>query len=589
MAVTAFVGCGNGSNGNGVTLEDGVITYENATCESIINQADSGTVATATASNGASVTYSVAAEEATKLTNMFNGKLSIEPDGTIKGAAEKLGRIKVNVTASAEKCESVTAAITVSVINPYLDYTSRTLADARIGLPYAASVAYVENEDVVPEYRMIGSLPQGLTFDSATGTITGTPTKVGPGSAFTIEATAAGFTATRAQFTIDVILNHVSNTPSKIINFGVEGEAKVLDDAFVEVNYVNQAGVAGNAAALNNNAITYALAEDSELPEGLVLYPNGAIIGKAMGREEVTFSVTASADACEPITRSFVLAVKPQRIKYQSIDGVLTKGEEANFSVATADAGEGVEVTYSMSQEGAAALLSEYGLKVTEAGMVTGVPTKVVKKMSFDVTANAEGFSPRTVTMWFRINEPLQAPANNRFEAEYTELTGKSGTGYSSSPSAEAMIDNNSKASNNAFINYMHNDTITLEFVVWAESAAENVPVYFALGSEMGNARFTPDSLGIYHYAGNTTSGTRTTVSYGSVTVEGGSTYTTFKEYRFGSVSLVEGWNVIQIAVHKNSLLGAGKTGGPGTDYMRLDTTVTVKWIPCTFNIKAAD
>ncbi len=587
MAVTVFAGCGNDPEGE--TLGDGAITYENATCESIINVADSGTVATATASNGAEVTYSVAAEEATKLTNAFNGKLSIDTDGTIRGAAEKLGKIKVNVTASAEKCEPVTAAITVSVINPYLEYQSRTLADARVGLPYAASVAYVENEDVMPEYRLIGNLPQGLTFDSASGTITGTPTDVGPGKLFTVEATAAGFTATRAQFSIDVVLNHVSSAKSKIINFGQEDGAKTLDDAFVEVNYVNQAGVAGNAAALNNNVITYELASGSTLPEGLVLYPNGAIIGKAVSRAEATFSVTATAEGCETLTRSFVLAVKPQRIKYQSIDGVLTKGEEANFSVATADAGEGVEVTYTMTEAGAAALLSEYGLKVTSAGMVTGKPTKVVKKMSFDVTAEAEGFSPRTVTMWFRINEPLQAPANNRFEAEYTELTGKSGTGYSSSPSAEAMIDSNEKSSNGAFINYMHNDTITLEFVVYAEEAAENVPLYFALGSEMGNARFTPESLGIYHYAGNTTSGTRTTVSYGSVTVEGGNTYTSFKEYRFGSVSLVKGWNVIQIAVHKNSLLGDGKTGGPGTDYMRLDTSVTLKWIPCTFNMKAED
>ena len=60
--------------------------------------------------------------------------------------------------------------------------------------------------------------------------------------------------------------------------------------------------------------------------------------------------------------------------------------------------------------------------------------------------------------------------------------------------------------------------------------------------------------------------------------------YTSFKEYRFGSVSLVQGWNVIQLAVHTNTLR-EGMIGGPGTDYMRLDTQVSVKWIPCTFNI----
>lgn len=580
-----FVGCSpNEDVERPAELSDGTITYENATCEAIINVADSGTVANAVASNGAPVSYSLAESEITKLGNAFDGKLSVSADGTIKGTAAKLGRIKVDVTASAEKCEPVTAEITVSVVNPYLQFKGKTLADARVGLPYASSIAYVENEDVTPAYRLIGSLPQGLSFDAETGTITGTPTKVGPGTPFTVQATAAGFSATRADFAIDVVLDHVSSAPSKIINFGATDGAKALDDAYVDVQYVNQAGVAGNVAALNNNAVTYALAEGSTLPEGLTLYPNGAIIGKASERVEAKFSVIATAGACQAVTREFSLTVKPQRIKYESISGVLVKGEQANYDIATADAGEGVEISYTMTEQKAAALKAEYGIEVTKEGRIVGTPTKVVKQMNFDVTAEAEGFSPRTVTMWFRINEPLQAAAGNRFEAEYTELTGKNGTGYSSSPSAEGMIDKSDSTSNGAFINYMHNDTVTLEFVVYAEEAAENVPLYFALGSELGSVTFTPSSLGIYHYAGNTTSGTRTAVAYGSAAVDGGSTYTSFNEYRFGSVSLVQGWNVIQLAVHKNTL-NRGATGGPGVDYMRLDTTVSVKWVPCTFNI----
>lgn len=585
LAAAAFAGCtSDDGTQRAPELGDGVITYENATCESIINVSDSGTVALASASNGADITYSVAEAETTKLNNAFDSALSVNSDGTIKGASAKLGKIKIKVTASAKKCDDVTAEITISVVNPYLEFKGRALTDARVDLPYAASVAYVENEDVVPAYRLIGSLPQGLTFDAESGTITGTPTVVGRGKPFTIQATVPGFSATRADFSIDVILNHVSETQSKIINFGTADAPKQLNDAYVDFNYVNQSGVPGNAAALNNNVITYELAEGSALPEGLTLYPNGAILGKASTRVESSFSITASARGCEDVTREFKLAVKPQRIKFESISGTLVKGEAANFDIAVADAGADVEVTYSMTPENAAKLLSEYGLTVTSDGKITGTPTKVVKQMSFDVIAEADGFSPRTATMWFRINEPLTAPTSKRFEAEYLELTGKSGTGYSSSPSAEGMIDRNALASNDAFINYMHNDTITLEFVVYAETAVQNVPLYFALGSEMGKVTFTPASLGIYHYEGKTTDGTRTTVDYGSATVEGGNLYTSFKEYRFGSVSLVEGWNVIQLAVHTNTLRG-GKIGGPGVDYMRLDTTAAIKWVPCTFNL----
>lgn len=584
MAVTFLFGCTNEKPEEVPELQDGVITYESAVCESIIGVENSGTVATASASNGAAISYSMSEEEAQKLTNAFSGALSIASDGTIEGKYDSIKKFKVDVTASAEKCESVTAEITVSVVNPYLDYTGRTLADARVNLPYAASVAYVENEEIDVTYRLSGKLPQGLSMTND-GTITGTPTKVGAGEPFTVTASAKGFSATAREFIIDVVLDHKSSTPSKIVNFGTADKAKELETAYVGAQYVNQAGVAGNAAALNNNNITYELAEGSALPEGITLYPNGALIGKASERNDYNFSVVARAAACEEITREFTLSVRPQRIKFESANGTLTKGEAADYSIANADAGEGVEIRYTMTEEDAAALKSEYGLELTEQGKVIGTPSKVVKLMSFKVTAEAEGFSSRTVTMYFRINEPLQVPANGRFEAEYIDLTGKNGTGYSASPTGENLIDNTiSSTSNGAFVNYLHNDTITLEFVIYAEEAVSGAPLYIAAGSEMGNVTFTPSSLGVYYYEGQTASGTRNTVNYGSVTVSGGSSYTSFNEYRFGSVTLVKGWNVIQIAVHSNTLRN-GLIGGPGIDYLRVDTSVSLKWVPCTYNL----
>lgn len=584
MAMTFCIGCTEKNVNKIPELQAGVITYENAVCESIIGVENSGTVATATASNGAELSYSLTEEDAQKLNTAFEGALTVADDGTIKGKYDKVKKFKVDVTASAEKCESVTAEITVSVVNPYLDYSGRTLADARVDVPYAASVAYVENEEIEVSYKLGGKLPDGLTMTSD-GTITGTPTKVGPGTPFTVTASSKGFSATTREFIIDVVIDHKSTTSSKIVNFGIADGVKELENAYVGTQYVNQSGAAGNAAALNGNNITYELADGSTLPEGIVLYPNGAIIGKSETRTDCNFSVVAKAGACEELTRDFSLSVRPQRIKYESLSGVLTKGEKANYDIATADAGEGVKITYTMTKEDADALKNEYGLEVTADGKVTGTPTKVVKLMNFKVTAEAEDFSPRTVTIYFRINEPLQAPANGRFEAEYIDLTGKQGTGYSSSPSAEGLIDTMLDfASGGAFVNYLHNKTITLEFVVYADEALAAVPLYIAMGSEMGTVTFNPSSLGIYTYEGNDTSGTRTTVDYGSARVEGGDKYTSFKEYKFGTVTLAKGWNVIQIAVHDNTL-NKGSVGGPGVDYVRLDTSSSVKWIPCTYNM----
>ncbi len=587
--VTIFAACfataGNSPKDNPgeeppAELQDGTITFEDATCESIINQENSGTVAIATASNGAPVTYSMSAEESEKFSNAFEGALTISPDGTISGSYDELKSLKVDITASAEKCPSVTAEIKISVVNPYLTYAGKTLVDAREGIEYAASVALVENSADVT-YSLKGDLPAGLSMDK-NGTITGIPTEVGPGEPFSVTASAKGYSATTAEFIIDVVINHVSEAQSKIVKFESE-ETVGLTDAFIGDYYVNQSGIA-TGSALNNNNITYKLAEGSTLPEGFTLYPNGALFGSSEETGEFTFEVIASAHQCPSVSCTFSLNVKATMVQYASINGTITKGEETNYPLNTAVAADGVKVTYSMTESDAKALKDNYGLTVTEEGYLTGVPTKVVEQMNFKVTASAEGYTESTVTMYFRINEPLQAPANGRFEAEYTDLTGKAGTGWSASPTGKNLIDYSfSNASGGAFLNYLHNDTITIEFVIWADEALSNVPLYLCLGSEIGNVTFTPSVLGVYTYVGNTTSGSKTTVNYGSVTVSGGSTYTGFSEYKFGSVNLAEGWNVIQIAVHTNTLRD-GLIGGPGLDYIRLDTSAALKWVPYTFN-----
>lgn len=565
-------------------LQEGTITFEDATCESIINEENSGTVDVATASNGAEVTYSLSEEEAASLSEAFGGALSISPDGTILGKYDEIKRFRVDITASAEKCEPVTAEIMISVVNPHLTYSGMTLVDARQGVEYAASVAYVEEKSAEVTYKLDGQLPAGLSMDK-NGTITGVPTEVGPGEPFAVTASARGYSDTTAEFVIDVVLDRVSEATSKIVRF--ESETPVaLENAYIGEYYVNQSGIA-RASSLNNNNITYKLADGSSLPEGFTLYSNGALIGSSEAIGEYAFDVVASAYKCEDVSCTFTFDVKATMIQYSSMSGTVTMGEPANYPINTAVVAEGVTVRYTMTEADAANLLNEYGLTVTEEGYVTGTPKKVAEQVSFKVTAEAEGYTPTTATMYFRINEPLQAPANGRFEAEYTDLTGKQGTGYSAGPTGKAIIDKtNSSVSNGAFVNYMHNDSITLEFAVYAEEAVSGVALYICLGSEIGNVTFSPSNLGVYTYAGQTATGAKTTVNYSPVQVNGGNqVYGEFVERQFGTVDLVQGWNVIQIAVLANELRGEGTTGGPGIDYIRFDTSASIEWVPLTFNL----
>lgn len=200
MMLTCFVSCvptQDTSSSVDAPLQEGVITYEDAVCEVIKGVKDSGSVAKATASNGAPISYSITEEEAGKLNTAFGGALQVTSEGAIVGQYDAVKKFKVDITASAEKCEPVTAEMTVSVINPYFNYAGRQLADARVDLPYAASVAYVLDEDVQVTYSLSSKqkLPEGLTM-SSDGTITGTPTQVGPGTPFLVKAKGKGFSDT---------------------------------------------------------------------------------------------------------------------------------------------------------------------------------------------------------------------------------------------------------------------------------------------------------------------------------------------------------------------------------------------------------
>ena len=75
LVVGVFVACQPSDNRQTPSdeLKDGVITYDDAVCESIVGKDNSGTVATAVASNGATVSYALDEEAQGKLKNAFDG------------------------------------------------------------------------------------------------------------------------------------------------------------------------------------------------------------------------------------------------------------------------------------------------------------------------------------------------------------------------------------------------------------------------------------------------------------------------------------------------------------------------------------
>ncbi len=551
-----------------LTVQRGKIEYNDTSAYSIVDEADSGTVAFATGSPD--ITYEL-------VDGRLPGDMSIAPDGTILGVWSRTMRNReLTVRASAPDCESDEAVINFNVIYPYLDFTGRTLVDAKAGVEYAASVAYVENAaEVTYSLKEGSSLPAGLTL-SEDGLITGVSPDVMRGTPFTVVAEADDYTATEAEFLIDVIMNRESDAEGEILNFR-GGE---LTEVYQDTYYLNQQGVSAGALALNNNNITYKLAEGSALPEGLALYPNGAIFGQVSGINDYEFDVIASAVGCEDVRATFTLSVVGSRIEYaETISAdTATRSEAYSFSVATANAGEGVEVTYTVSEDDKKKL-ADIGLAMDEEGLVTGTPTRSLKTMNFSVTASAEGYTSSVATVYLHIQEPLTAATV--FEAEFTDLAGKTGTGYSGSPSAEGLIGNGSAygASNGYYVGYMHNSNISLEFNIEAEEDTA-ATLILRLGSEFGNVTLTPSAFGV--------SVNGSEISYSGLNVPGGASgYTSFADCVVGTVQLKKGMNEIKLSVRSNTLRN-GQIGGPGVDCIKLEgASCTLRWRPLVYNFDA--
>lgn len=165
------------------------------------------------------------------------------------------------------------------------------------------------------------------------------------------------------------------------------------------------------------------------------------------------------------------------------------------------------------------------------------------------------------------------------FEAEFTDLEGKVGPGYSGEAVGRDMIvtDTTGTASNGACVSYLYKQNISLEFHIASSEDAEATLV-IRMAEEFGGIDISDETwqIRIYNEAG---SAEYTTVNYGAVTVSGAN----FTDAITVTVSLKEGYNCIQL-ITNNNVNPAGEGQGtfagtaPMVDCIKLNTTAVLTW-----------
>ena len=215
--------------------------------------------------------------------------------GQITGAPTAAGSSTFTLTATDSVPRSASRTYTVTVSGAFAIPTT-SLPNGTVASPYSASLATENGIAPVTFAVTTGTLPAGLTLNSSTGLITGTPTASGA-AAFTVTATdSASRTATRA-LTLTVLPRFLLSTTS-------------LPNATLGLPYsapVETQGALGTPS--------FALLPGGSLPAGLALNAaTGQITGTPTAVGASTFQLRAE-DSANPAernaTETFTLTVNP--------------------------------------------------------------------------------------------------------------------------------------------------------------------------------------------------------------------------------------------------------------------------------------
>ena len=334
--------------------------------------------------------------------------------------------------------------------------TTSDLPDGQAGVAYTAP-ALTSSGGVAPITWQVtsGTLPSGLSLDSTTGVISGTPISSGS-STFTVTATDS---STPSSQTASAVLS-ISVTPS-----GLGVTTTSLPAGQVGVGYLSSALQSAGGTA----PVTWSVSS-GHLPRGLSLDTGtGMISGTPMAAGASTFGVTAT-DSSTP--------------KAETAEGDLTIIVTAALSVSTtslpagqdgvvypgatlASAGGTAPVTWAITSGSLPVGLS---LDAT-TGAITGTPTGPGAVSSFTVSATDSGSPPATesAALSIAVTSPaLQIIQNGSLPG------GSVGIAYP----ATTLVSSGGTAP-----------------VTWAVSGGK-LPAGLALGASSGTISGTPTSAG---------------------------------------------------------------------------------------------
>ncbi len=334
------------------TASNGVGTDSTQAFTLTVNQALAITSsASATFTVGAASTFAVTAtgypQPSLSETGTLPGGVTFDAaTGVLSGtpAAGTGGTYSLTLTASNGVSADATQSFTLTV-DQAPAITSATSATFSVGAAGAFTVAATGYP--APTLSETGALPGGVTFNTATGALSGTPAAGTGGSySFTLTATNGVGTGSTQSFTLTV------NQPPAITS---------------AASATLTAGTPGSFTVAATGYPAPTITETGALPSGVTLSSAGVLSGTPAAGTGGTYSITltASNGVGTDSTQSFTLTVNQPPSITSTASATFTAGAAGSFTVAS-----GGYPTPTFTETGAL----PSGVALSSAGVLSGTP-----------------------------------------------------------------------------------------------------------------------------------------------------------------------------------------------------------------------
>lgn len=226
---------------------------------------------------------------------------------------------------------------------------------------YSTTLSATDANGSVSYSIVSGSIPSGLSLNSSSGVISGTPTS-SSNTTFTIRATDLGGNYVDRSFSM------ANASPTWVTG-------SILTTFTKNVSYSNQLSATDDSG----NTMSYSLITGS-LPTGLTLSSTGLISGTPTGSSPASFSVRATDNAGNYSDQSFTLPNLGPTWITSSVPSFTSGSAYSSQLSATDDSGT---VTYTL-QSGSL----PSGLTVSSSGLISGTPSSSIATYTFTVRAS---------------------------------------------------------------------------------------------------------------------------------------------------------------------------------------------------------